>query len=390
MKLKKISLILMGALTISCMFTGCSNSSDTENETEVSTEETTEDATEGLNAALTTDEISMEDLIASVKLCDYSKIEVDVTKDEVTEEDIQSEMESYIAYFDAYEHVTEGIVEDGKTVDISFVGKIDGEEFDGGSGTYDLEIGSNTFIEGFESGLIGKSVGETVTLDLTFPETYENNPDLAGKPVTFEVTINYILGDKIEAELTDEFLSANADYETVEELRNAVTEYLTATAESNYSVSRENAVLDYVISNSEIPKIPVTYIDEYKESMKTYYESYAELYGMEFSEFLDSYMSLTEEEFDADCESAAINYMQSTVVLEAIAKKENITLSDEEFNTYVETFASENGYESADVLLTTLEENGETDEMRSEALYNKIMESLFENIVEVKSTETTE
>lgn len=384
MKLKKLSLILMGTLTMGCLLTGCSKGSETETETEVSTEKETKE----LNPALTTDEISMEDLISSVKLCDYSKIDINVTKDEVTEDEIKKEMETYISYFDSYEHITKGTIEKGQTVNISYVGKIDGKEFEGGSGTYDLEIGSNTFIEGFESGLIEKNVGDKVTLDLKFPETYEKNPNIAGKPVTFEVTINYILGDKIKAELTDEFLSANADYKTVEDLKKSVSEYLNSTAENDYEVARENAVLDYIISNSEIPKIPVTYIDEYKADMKSYYENYAELYGMEYSEFLQSYMNVSEDEFNTQTETSAINYMQSTLVLEAIAKKDKITLSDEDFNKYVENFASKNGYESSDTLLSTLETNGETDKMKSEALYNKVMESLFKNIVIVQSDET--
>lgn len=369
---------------IGCLMTGCGK--DKSGELVENTEST--ETTKELNSALTTDEISMDDLVAAVKLCDYSNIEISTTKQEVTDEAVQKEMENYISYFDAYEHITEGTVEDGQKVDITYKGTIDGEEFDGGSGTYDLEIGSNTFIDGFESGLIGKSVGDTVTLNLKFPDDYDNK-DVAGKDVQFEVTINYILGNKIEAELTDDFLSANADYKSVEELKNAVTEYLTSSYESEYETARENEVLDYLIKNCEIPKIPVTYIDKYKASMKSYYETYCDTYDMKFSDFLSNTMGVTEDEFDEQSEQAAINYMQSTIILEAIAKKENITLSDDEFNTYVENFATKNGYDSADSLLQTLEENDETQEMKDEALYNKVMDKLFENVT-TKSSDSTE
>ena len=102
--------------------------------------------------------------------------------------------------------LTEGTVEDGDTVNIDYVGKLDGEEFDGGSAEgYDLEIGSCTFIDGFEDGLIGHEIGEKVTLDLTFPDPYPNNPDLAGKPVVFDVTINAIKESQTP-ELNDEFV----------------------------------------------------------------------------------------------------------------------------------------------------------------------------------------
>lgn len=365
---------------ISCLMTGCNNG--TSNEVENT------ESTEVINSALTTKEISMDDLVASVKLCDYSNIEITAEKQEVTDDAIQKEMKSFISYYDSYEHITKGKVKDGQTVDITYTGTIDGKEFDGGSGTNDLEIGSNSFIDGFESGLIGKSVGDEVTLNLKFPDDY-NNKDVAGKDVQFKVTINYILGDKIKAELTDKFLSANTDYKSVKDLKKAVKEYLTNTYNNQYETTRENEVLDYLIKNCEIPKIPVTYIEKYEKNMKSYYENYCKTNNIKFSDFLSNTMGVTEEQFNNQVEQSAINYMQSTIILGAIAKKENITLSDDEFNTYIKNFAKDNGYTSSDSLLKTIEENNELDDMKDEALYNKVMETLFKNVT-TKTSDTSE
>lgn len=365
---------------ISCLMTGCNNG--TSNEVENT------ESTEVINSALTTKEISMDDLVASVKLCDYSNIEISAEKQEVTDDAIQKEMKSFISYYDSYEHITKGKVKDGQTVDITYTGTIDGKEFDGGSGTNDLEIGSNSFIDGFESGLIGKSVGDEVTLNLKFPDDY-NNKDVAGKDVQFKVTINYILGDKIKAELTDKFLSANTDYKSVKDLKKAVKEYLTNTYNNQYETTRENEVLDYLIKNCEIPKIPVTYIEKYEKNMKSYYENYCKTNNIKFSDFLSNTMGVTEEQFNNQIEQSAINYMQSTIILGAIAKKENITLSDDEFNTYIKNFAKDNGYTSSDSLLKTIEENNELDDMKDEALYNKVMETLFKNVT-TKTSDTSE
>lgn len=365
---------------ISCLMTGCNNG--TSNEVENT------ESTEVINSALTTKEISMDDLVASVKLCDYSNIEISAEKQEVTDDAIQKEMKSFISYYDSYEHITKGKVKDGQTVDITYTGTIDGKEFDGGSGTNDLEIGSNSFIDGFESGLIGKSVGDEVTLNLKFPDDY-NNKDVAGKDVQFKVTINYILGDKIKAELTDKFLSANTDYKSVKDLKKAIKEYLTNTYNNQYETTRENEVLDYLIKNCEIPKIPVTYIEKYEKNMKSYYENYCKTNNIKFSDFLSNTMGVTEEQFNNQVEQSAINYMQSTIILGAIAKKENITLSDDEFNTYIENFAKDNGYTSSDSLLKTIEENNELDDMKDEALYNKVMETLFKNVT-TKTSDTSE
>ncbi|MDE7257698.1 MAG: FKBP-type peptidyl-prolyl cis-trans isomerase, partial [Lachnospiraceae bacterium] len=104
------------------------------------------------------------------------------------------------------EEVTGRAVENGDTANIDFVGYIDGEAFDGGTGTgYDLTIGAHQFIDGFEDGLIGVNIGETVSLNLKFPDPYERNPDLAGVPVIFEVTVNSI-SKQVTPELNDEFV----------------------------------------------------------------------------------------------------------------------------------------------------------------------------------------
>lgn len=129
-----------------------------------------------------------------VKLNDYMNMTVELSKDyTVSDADIQSYIEYLMSMYPSYEVSDKKTVESGDVVNIDYVGKIDGEEFSGGSATgQHLEIGSGSFIDGFEDGLIGKNVGETVELNLTFPEDYTNNTDLAGKAVVFTVTINSI------------------------------------------------------------------------------------------------------------------------------------------------------------------------------------------------------
>lgn len=391
MKKKQIALILVGIMALSTIFTGCGKKNNTTPETQVeaNTETSTEENTETeettvaldddtLEEFITDDDISMEDLAAAVVLCDYSNLDIDVKLEEVTEEHITNEMNEYLAFFDSYEHLMEGTVEEGKTANITYVGTMDGEEFDGGSGTFDLEIGSNSFIDGFEDGLIGSEVGDEVTLDLTFPEDYYAE-NLAGKAVQFDVMINYLLGDKIEAELTDEFLSSNADYDSVQELHDAVQLYLEGAAINTYKVDRENRILDYIIQNSEVPKIPRKLIDDYVDNMRNYYQGMADLYGMDLSSLLESNMGVTVDEFNRETKQSAINYMQSAIVLSAVALKEDIDVTEEEVNEYIAQFAESNGYSSADELIQALEENEEMDEMNNEVLYNKVMIHLYES-----------
>lgn len=383
MKKKTLTIMLVGVLAMSTL-AGCGNKDKDEvKETEISeTSEPNEtsEPEENLDEALTDEEISMEDLVASVKLCDYSKIPIETKLQKATEDEIKEEMNTYLSYFTSYEHITKGKVKDGDTVDITYKGTIDGEEFEGGSGTYDLEIGSNTFIKGFETGLIDASVGDDVTLNLKFPDNYDNE-SVAGKDVKFEVKINYILGDAIEPELTDKFLAANTDYKTVDELKEAVTEYFETEYTNQYETAKENEILDYLIENSELPKIPTSYINSYIEDMESYYKSYASTYSMEFGDFCEQYMGVTEEEFKTQSKKSAILYVQSSIVLKALAKEENIELSDDDFNKYIEDFSAKNGYDSVEDLKKLIEDNNEEDAMRQEALFVKVLNHIFDNYV---------
>lgn len=389
MKKKKIALLLVGTMLVMSL-SACGDkkedtsieSSDTEtvsgnNVNEDELKDSQMHVEDELDAFLTDEEVSMEDLVASVDLCDYDNIVVDAVYNQISEDDVTKEMNEYLSFFDAYEHIMEGTIEEGTTANVTFIGKMDGEEFDGGSGTFDLEIGSNSFIEGFEEGLIGKKVGEQVTLNLTFPSDYFAE-EYRDKEAEFDVTINYLLGEKIPAELTDEYLSTNTDYETVEALHDAAKEYLENVAYNTYLVDRENGVLDYLIQNSKIPLIPRSMVDEYVENMETYYKSMSEMYNMEFNEFITSYMGTTEEEFKAETKKSAVNYMQSSIILKAIAAKDNITISDEEYDAYLNDFATENGYSSSADLKTALESNNEVEQMKEEVLFNKVMRMVYE------------
>ena len=170
-------------------------------ETEAVTEAVTEAAeaeseaeTDGASAETEETEAVLErpdyNALDYVTLGEYKGLTVQDQPVEVTEEQIDSEVEYYIQLADALESVTEGTVEEGDTANIDYEGKLNGEAFDGGTAKgYDLIIGSDSFIDGFEDGLIGVAVGETVDLPLTFPENY-GNEELAGQDVVFTVTVN--------------------------------------------------------------------------------------------------------------------------------------------------------------------------------------------------------
>ena len=153
-----------------------------------------------------------------VELGEYKGVTYTPASTEVTDEDVDAQIQAMLDRYPTMNSVDRA-AQQGDTVNIDYVGKLDGVAFDGGSATgTDLELGSGMFIDGFEDGLVGASKGDKLNLDLTFPDPYTNNPDLAGKAVVFEVTVNDVK-ESIPAELNEEFVTSYTDYTTVDEFK---------------------------------------------------------------------------------------------------------------------------------------------------------------------------
>lgn len=227
---------------------------------------------------------------STVKLCDYKNVKVGKSTENVDEDSHNSAINNILKSFSTSEKVEEGQVKDGDVVNIDYKGTIDGQEFEGGTASgQDLTIGSNSFIEGFESGLIGANVGDTVTLNLTFPENYSNTTkindeevSLAGKAVTFEVKINYITVTNTP-ELTDDFVKEHSedygDATTVEELNTYVNNQI---ALSN----KLSKIWPNIVSDCKVDIDAKEKQTKYSE-LYTYYENVVKTnYGIELEEYV--------------------------------------------------------------------------------------------------------
>ncbi len=301
------------------------------------------------------------------KLGNYKGVEIAKENVEVSDDEVQTEIDNLLASYPTYQKTDKTTVEDGDWVNIDFVGKIDGEAFEGGSsdeGGYDLLIGSDSFIDGFEDGLIGKNVGDSFELPLTFPEDYTE--DLAGKDVVFEVTINAI-EEQVDAEWNDAFVQKNTDYETVEEYVEATKASLLEEKESNkpYYVMEaivEDSEFDYADSDLE------TLVDAQKQQ----YEQYASYFGMTLEDFLSN-SKITDEELQDNAKFQ----IGCTLAIDAIGKAENITVSDEEYETGLSELAEQYGADSAEDFE---EQYGKTD-IENSILYDKILDYVVEQAV---------
>lgn len=348
---KKIVMALAGVFAASMMLAGC-------------------EASKGLE----TDEL---------KITQYKGVEVEeVSKpDEITDEEVESAIESNLQMNATTTEVTDRAVESGDTATIDFVGKIDGKEFEGGSSTdYAVVIGSGTMIEGFEDSIIGHKIGETFDWNGAFPDDYMNT-DYAGKDVVFTITVKSISKEDIP-ELNDEFVkSVSEESKTVEEYKAEIKKQLEEEAETNYQDTLAQEVWDKVLENTEVKKYPEDEMNEMMDSLKEQYESAAEYYEMDFATFLQDQMGMTEEEFDEEAKSAVEATLKEKMVTEAIADKEKINYTEEEYEAELKELAELYGYEDVDSLLETADE----DELKDYVLGNTVKNWLTDHCVQVAS-----
>ena len=210
-------------------------------------------------------------------LGEYKSVAVTVEpKEEVTQEDIDAYIDQILSAKTTYEEVDRA-VEEGDQVNIDYVGKKDGKEFEGGSsaeGGYDLVIGSNSFIDGFEEGLIGAKKGDTLDLNLTFPETYSAT-ELAGQDVVFTVTVNTVK-ESVVPELTDDYVTTlQADCKTVDEYKEYVKGLLEEKAQYTYDQAVQEAAFEVVFNESVVSEPDQELIDSYYDKSISQADQYA-------------------------------------------------------------------------------------------------------------------
>ncbi len=277
------------------------------------------------------------DLSQLITLPDYANVQVDAG---ITREMLDSAVKQALEAAAKSTPVTDRPVQEGDTVDITFVGYVDGQKDDNCSGNNpSLVIGSHAYIDGFESGLIGKEPNTNVTLNLTFPNNYKPET-YAGKAVTFEVTINSV-SVTVTPELDDAFVAANSEQTTVDEYLAALRVQL---HEQNYLAIKknwDNAVLDALLKDVKISSLPQ---EEYRNNYDyyvDYYRSYASYYGYELEAFVTSLYGITMDEFYKGIDLNAQQAVKYEMTICYISRLENITLSDDDYNNGLAKLAAQ-------------------------------------------------
>ncbi len=320
-----------------------------------------------------------------VTVSGYNGIQVDkVDKaEEVTDEEIESYIQSILSQNATDEEVTGRAVQEGDTATIDYVGKMGGEEFEGGSAEdYPLVIGSGNFIDGFEDSVVGHEIGDTYDWNGKFPDDYTST-DLAGKDVVFTITVKGISQSKTP-ELTDEFVKTVSDEsETVDQYRAEVKKTLEETAQENYQTALNAEVWAAVLDKAEVLSYPEDEVSKTKNLYIDQYKQAAEYYGMDYEEFVLGNGASSLEEFEQQADDAARTSIKGNQVAQAIAEAEGLTPTDEEFEQKMEEMAEQYGYESVDAM----KEVADDDTLRGIILQNVVTEWLAEHCVQVEPAE---
>ena len=402
----KKNYLFYGVLAATVTFvTACGSNATTETETQPAAEASTTEASADDTAVNTDNELTQApekidieglkttslldvDVDSLVKLGDYKGITVEAKKKEVTDQDVEDALNSTYSANPEMLEVTDRAIEEGDTANIDYEGKYADtkEAFQGGTAQgYDLAIGSGQFIDGFEDGLVGVKTGETVDLNLKFPEDY-GSADLAGKDVIFTVTVNSI---KTPAEEPSDEWAKSLGVEGVtnlEELKAHMKEDLENEAQESYNDEVRNAAVEVVVGNATVEELPEELYNRYfvmiYKSVESYVQQLQAAYGVQVSveEYIQNIMQsngLSGEPKDY-LSDIANQQGKRCLVLQAIANKENIEITEDIIDEYVQkdydTYFYQ-GYETIDAY----KESFDSEDYREQIMADKVADFIVEN-----------
>lgn len=353
---KVFALIL--ALNLCFLFAACGTDSPTDD---------TDDRSGGDGDTYAEMDYMTENLEKYVKLGQYKGLEVNSSRPIVSEEDIEEELQALIDAYTSYEpydeHVTDRATFPGDFVNIDYVGRIDGEIFEGGSNEGDSIVltENNGFIDWFDDDLYGVMPGITVVTTGNFSENYYE--ELAGKEVVFEITVNYIAGHYTIPELTDEFVKEKTGKETFEEYKEFLRDLLQQESDAEYEITKLQAMWQIVLDNAEVINLPESQVMYYYTSSRSYYEAYASQYGYTYEEFLEL-VGLT----DNYIYEVMQDRVKEEITFYSIVKIEGIEVTDEDYANGIIQYAADQGMSES----ALVEEYGE-EYIRECVLWDKLM-----------------
>lgn len=312
-----------------------------------------------------------------VTLGAYKGVEVEAQDTEVTDEDVQAELLNVQKQNSRTIPVEDRAAKMDDEVTIDFEGFVDGVPFEGGKGeNYQLKLGSHSFIDTFEDQIVGKNIGEEFDVNVTFPEEYQAE-DLAGKPALFKCKLNGIKETELP-ELDDEFASEVSEFDTLDEYKEDLKKTLEVKKKDAAKREKESLVVDKIIENATMD-IPDPMIATQKEQMMNEFAQQISYQGLSIEQYFQ-FTGMTKEQFMETAEPEAIRRIKSRLVLEAVAKAENIEVTDDELNQELSKMAET--YQMEAEKLMELVGDAEKDAIKQDIAVQKAVDLVTDAAVE--------
>ena len=312
-----------------------------------------------------------------VELGEYKGVEVTKADAEVTDADVEEELKKVQDQNSRTVSVEDRAVKDGDMTVIDFEGFIDGEAFEGGKGeNYPLTIGSHSFIDTFEEQMIGMNIGEEKELNVTFPEDYHAE-NLKGKPATFKVTVKEIK-EKQLPELDDDFAQDVSDFDTLAEYKDDLKKKIAERKESEAKAKKESEAIEKVVEAAKMD-IPQAMIDTQVNRMLEDFAMRLQQQGLSVEQYFQ-YTGMTADKIMEEMKPEAVKRIKNSLVLEAVAKAENIEVSEEEFEAERQKMAER--YKMEIEKIKEFMQDAEAKQMKDDIAIQKAVELIVSSAVE--------
>lgn len=279
------------------------------------------------------------DLSEYIELAEYKALPAEGYQFHVTDEQIQQQVLSTRAFYSRSNVITDRGADWGDIVYVDYVTTVDGEEIEGGTESdVELTLGIGTFIDEFEEALIGAYAGDHFSVDGTFPEPYPEYPEMSGKDAHFEIDVTEVREQELP-EYTDDFVRAYLGYESIEDFEENIVILLEEHYKEIFYESVISQTWPAIVENTTVIKYPEAEVKEMYDDMVSSNQAYAKAQGVNFADYIGVIYNMTEDEFYEFAQSEAESRIKEEMICYAIARAENITLSEEEYTERATEYA---------------------------------------------------
>jgi len=314
------------------------------------------------------------ELKPEVKLGAYKNVEVEVEEFKNSESDVEKEVNAIVERYATFEPVIGRASTDKDAVVMDFDGSVDGEPIKGGSAkNYQLDLANSNFIKGFAEQLVGKNIGDEFTIDVTFPKDYHDKA-LQGKPAQFKIKINEIKEKKVP-ELNDEFAKKVGNFETVDALRNDIKTYLEKAEKNENEQRAQKAIINKIVDSSEV-EVPDSMVNREAKQLMNEMGQRLKAQGMNIEQVIDE---KGQDNLWAELREEAAKRVKNSLVLAEVASKENISVSEEQFEGKIKELAALYHAEEKDVYTQLAKNLNMTSALTQQILAQNITNYLMDN-----------